>query len=109
VSATTNLTLNHINVSAFHKHSPNHRTFTACFLEMASAPGDLRSQLPALERQVKQLLNNDLKDICRKEGLQISGVKSVLQGRVLDRKTFLLDRPRQAIIIDLYLPQNLGT
>lgn len=55
---------------------------------MAASTEHLRMHFGPLERQVKQLLNNDLKEICRREGLPISGVKAVLQNRVLDRKLF---------------------
>jgi len=53
---------------------------------MAASPDYLRAQYAVLEKQTKLLLNADLKEICRREGLPISGIKAALQNRVLTRK-----------------------
>jgi len=53
---------------------------------MASNPEYFKVQYAALEKQTKLLLNADLKDICKREGLPISGIKAALQNRVLSRK-----------------------
>lgn len=52
---------------------------------MANQSDDLRYQVAPLETIVKTLLNSDLKELCRSEGLPVSGVKASLQIRVLDR------------------------
>jgi len=39
---------------------------------------------PGLITRSKMLINNDLKKICRDEGVASSGVKALLQGRVID-------------------------
>ena len=36
--------------------------------------------------KVKTLVNNQLKQILRKEGLPVSGAKATLQTRIIDRK-----------------------
>ena len=50
--------------------------------DMASS--SLQQMAPGLVTRSKMLINNDLKKICRDEGLASSGVKAVLQGRVID-------------------------
>lgn len=51
---------------------------------MANTPDQLRALAPPIERKIKSLLNADLKAICKSEGLLVSGVKAVLQSRVLE-------------------------
>ena len=46
--------------------------------------------LSRAKTHTKLLLNNDLKDICRDHGLQVSGVKSALQQRIQQRKLFAI-------------------
>lgn len=46
----------------------------------------LRQRSDQLQRKVKQLLNADLKSICKSEGLPVSGVKATLQARINERK-----------------------
>jgi E3 SUMO-protein ligase PIAS1 len=46
----------------------------------------LQGQQDTLAAKVKTLINNDLREICRGENLQVSGVKSQLQSRILDCK-----------------------
>jgi len=55
-------------------------------LDMASGGQDIWHEVTVLEAQVKRLVNNDLKDICRGENLAVSGVKAVLQQRILAGK-----------------------
>lgn len=50
---------------------------------MASWGQDIWHEVTILEAQVKRLVNNDLKDVCRGENLAVSGVKAVLQQRIL--------------------------
>jgi hypothetical protein len=50
--------------------------------DMASS--SLQQMTPGLVSRCKTLINNDLKKICREEGLQSSGIKSVLQGRIIE-------------------------
>ena len=58
---------------------------------MATGMSGAGSQsLNTLTGKVKTLVNNDLRVICRAEGLQTSGVKSALQARVIARKFDLL-------------------
>lgn len=49
---------------------------------MASDPVRLRDLASFVDRKIKSLINNDLKEICRQEGLQVSGVKAALQKRI---------------------------
>ncbi|KAG9829939.1 hypothetical protein KCU63_g14882, partial [Aureobasidium melanogenum] len=49
---------------------------------MASDPARLRDLASFVDRKIKSLINNDLKEICRQEGLQVSGVKAALQKRI---------------------------
>lgn len=49
---------------------------------MASAQDDLRKIAEGVDLKAKTLVNNDLKEICRNEGLQVSGVKAALQKRI---------------------------
>lgn len=51
---------------------------------MASASGSLQSQGHAIETRIKTLVNNELREICRGEGLLVSGIKSQLQKRIID-------------------------
>jgi E3 SUMO-protein ligase PIAS1 len=51
-----------------------------------SSGGALQGQQVTLAAKVKTLINNDLREICRGENLQVSGVKSQLQSRILDRE-----------------------
>lgn len=59
---------------------------------MASAYApDLRAQAQGIERKIKTLINETLKQICRVEGLQVSGLKNQLQTRIIQsmsHKTF---------------------
>lgn len=58
---------------------------------MANLSQDIGAQVASLERAIKTSLNADLKELCRSEGLLVSGVKATLQNRILDRKAFLPD------------------
>ncbi|KAL1626656.1 E3 SUMO-protein ligase pli1 [Diplodia seriata] len=49
----------------------------------------LQQQANSLHPRLKNLINNDLKEICRSEELPVSGVKAVLQERIIKRETFL--------------------
>jgi E3 SUMO-protein ligase PIAS1 len=49
-----------------------------------STGGSLQSQQDTLAAKVKTLINNDLREICRGENLQVSGVKAALQSRILE-------------------------
>jgi hypothetical protein len=49
---------------------------------MASDSVRLRDLAAFVDRKIKSLINNDLKEICRQEGLQVSGVKAALQKRI---------------------------
>ncbi|CAD0091666.1 unnamed protein product, partial [Aureobasidium vineae] len=49
---------------------------------MASDSVRLRDLASLVDRKIKSLINNDLKEICRQEGLQVSGVKAALQKRI---------------------------
>lgn len=53
---------------------------------MATAGQSLQQQLQSIKARLKGLLNNELKDICRTENLAVSGVKSVLQSRIIERE-----------------------
>jgi hypothetical protein len=48
------------------------------------AASSLQQMAPGLISRSKMLINNDLKRICRDEGLASSGVKALLQSRVID-------------------------
>jgi E3 SUMO-protein ligase PIAS1 len=52
---------------------------------METASPSLLQQKAELAAQVKTLVNADLRDVCREEKLQVSGVKSALQNRILGR------------------------
>ena len=54
---------------------------------MASDPVRLRDLASFVDRRIKSLINNDLKEICRQEGLQVSGVKAALQKRISERNS----------------------
>ncbi|KAJ9643065.1 E3 SUMO-protein ligase pli1 [Coniosporium tulheliwenetii] len=43
----------------------------------------LTQQAQIVEAKTKQIINADLKEICRKEGLAVSGVKASLQSRII--------------------------
>ncbi|KAK5162385.1 hypothetical protein LTR04_003898 [Oleoguttula sp. CCFEE 6159] len=53
---------------------------------MASGGHALQSQVAAVERAIKNLINNDLKEICRRENLAVSGVKATLQSRIIEHR-----------------------
>lgn len=55
---------------------------------MASDPARLRDLASFVDRKIKSLINNDLKEICRQEGLQVSGVKAALQKRISEGNHF---------------------
>ena len=44
-------------------------------------------QKPQLEHRIKQVVNNDLKEICKAYGYQVSGTKPVLQKRCLESES----------------------
>ena len=50
---------------------------------MSSAGFTLHQEALPLQRQVKTLINDDLKRILRSEGLAVAGVKAQLQDRIL--------------------------
>ncbi len=52
---------------------------------MAYTAQSIRLQVEQLLTKVKFLINADLKEICRRERLAVSGIKAVLQKRVIDR------------------------
>ena len=52
---------------------------------MAEYGRSLAQEVQRLTATVKTLLNAELKDICRGESLQVSGVKAALQKRIIDR------------------------
>ncbi len=45
----------------------------------------LQFQADRLSSKVRGLVNAELKEICRKERLAVSGIKAVLQRRIVDR------------------------
>lgn len=47
---------------------------------------DLGDEYRRLESYVKTLLNNQLKEILKREGLAVTGVKAVLQSRIMESK-----------------------
>ncbi|EMC96930.1 hypothetical protein BAUCODRAFT_32677 [Baudoinia panamericana UAMH 10762] len=51
---------------------------------MASGGHILQQQKPAIETQLKRLLNTDLKDLCRSYGKPVSGNKAELQKRCIE-------------------------
>ncbi|KAL9093329.1 MAG: hypothetical protein Q9165_004070 [Trypethelium subeluteriae] len=53
---------------------------------MALASPGVQQQVEKLSRQIKTLINSDLKEICRTEGLPVSGVKATLQKRILEHE-----------------------
>ncbi|KAF2143038.1 uncharacterized protein K452DRAFT_326218 [Aplosporella prunicola CBS 121167] len=57
---------------------------------MASAGESLHQRALAVQPQLKQLINNDLKAICKAEGLQVSGVKAALQDRIITHLSHLV-------------------
>ncbi|OJD31649.1 miz zinc finger protein [Diplodia corticola] len=52
----------------------------------------LQQQANSLHSRLKSLINNDLKEICRSEELPVSGVKSVLQQRIIQYLSHLAHR-----------------
>lgn len=60
---------------------------------MASDPVRLRELAAFVDRKIKSLINNDLKEICRQEGLQVSGVKAALQKRISEGNPIPRVRP----------------
>lgn len=44
--------------------------------------------LQVVAARAKTLIGTQLKDICRKENLPVSGVKGTLQQRILDRRFY---------------------
>jgi len=55
---------------------------------MASGALSMHQTRLSVEGKIKVLINNDLKEICRGEGLAVSGVKAQLQSRILERKCY---------------------
>lgn len=53
----------------------------------------LQLQANSLHPRLKNLINNDLKEICRSEELPVSGVKAVLQERIIQREIFPPPQP----------------
>jgi len=51
-------------------------------------------QRQGIEARLKSLINNTLKDICSAEGLSKTGVKSVLQRRILDHVDMMVQHNR---------------
>lgn len=49
---------------------------------MATSARALQDQAISLQNRIKTLINSDLKEICRGENLQVSGVKAALQNRI---------------------------
>ncbi|TID15850.1 DNA-binding SAP [Venturia nashicola] len=68
---------------------------------MASASGSLQSQGQAIEARIKTLVNNELREICRGEGLLVSGIKSQLQKRIIDYLNSLLQQGDQQALFEL--------
>ncbi|KAB2576972.1 E3 SUMO-protein ligase pli1 [Lasiodiplodia hormozganensis] len=52
----------------------------------------LQLQANSLHPRLKNLINNDLKEICRSEELPVSGVKAVLQERIIQHLNTLVHR-----------------
>jgi hypothetical protein len=52
---------------------------------MASPGLSLQQQVKELERTVRTLTNDKLKEICRSQKLPVSGVKAALQTRIFNR------------------------
>lgn len=50
---------------------------------MASGAHLLAQQKANVEARIRSLVNNDLKEICKTYGAQVSGTKAVLQSRCL--------------------------
>ena len=62
-----------------------------------AANGTIDQQtLQVVAARAKTLIGTQLKEICRKESLPVSGVKGTLQQRILDRRFYfctILSRP----------------
>lgn len=54
---------------------------------MAANNYQLQQQKASLAARIKTLINNDLKEICKAYGYQVSGNKSALQMRCLESKS----------------------
>lgn len=55
------------------------------------ASGGMQPLRNTLTAHVKTLINQDLREICRQEGLPVSGIKNQLQSRIIDCKCISLD------------------
>jgi hypothetical protein len=55
---------------------------------MATANHQLQQQRPIIEARIKQLVNNDLKEICRAHNYQVSGNKANLQVRCIESEWY---------------------
>jgi hypothetical protein len=51
------------------------------------APPSVLQQKSEMDSRVRHLVNADLREVCRSEGLQVSGVKSILQRRIWERES----------------------
>ncbi|KAI5202156.1 hypothetical protein AUEXF2481DRAFT_426196 [Aureobasidium subglaciale EXF-2481] len=70
---------------------------------------DLRLLAAQVDRKVKTLVNNDLKEICRVENLPVSGVKAALQKRISEViASYLRRNDRSALTRLEYQTNNQG-
>jgi E3 SUMO-protein ligase PIAS1 len=60
---------------------------------MSLVSPDVQRDIDKLGRKIKTLFNADLKEICRSENLPVSGVKAMLQNRILERESSGLPSP----------------
>ena len=59
----------------------------------------------AVSAKVKTLINNQLKQILKKEGLAVSGAKAILQQRIISRKSatiLCLNMAYHALVVELH-------
>lgn len=55
---------------------------------MASGSHNLEERKRYLENRLEELVNQDLKEICRSNGYQVSGTKAVLQMRCRESELY---------------------
>ncbi|KAK5112675.1 hypothetical protein LTR85_011186 [Meristemomyces frigidus] len=73
---------------------------------MASGGHLMLQQRPSVEGKIKQLINNDLKEICKAYGQAVSGTKSVLQKRCMDIIEDVIQRGDAASFEDIRFRVN---
>jgi hypothetical protein len=64
---------------------------------MASGAQSVQQQREYIDRRLKNLLNDHLREICKAYGKQVSGNKAILQGRCVESESSITSTPRAGL------------